>query len=126
MILESILGLKKCSHPNLTLDVDFAYCTDCGELVENQWFITRCSCCGMKQKAMIKNGKIIPSGKFCHNCGSNGFIIEKLIKIDFININYAVLIQKSEKTSNFKTLTQSWVESTRKNNDKPKLLPLFR
>lgn len=55
---------KVCHHENVRPDVDFAYCPDCGELVENQWFLIRCSCCGVKLKAIMKNGEIIPENRF--------------------------------------------------------------
>ena len=37
-----------CRHDKIRPDVDRAYCPDCGKLIKNEWFITRCSCCGVK------------------------------------------------------------------------------
>ncbi len=64
---------KKCTHPNVPLEDDIAYCPDCGELVENHWYIARCACCGVKQRATIRNGEVVPEDNFCHNCGSKAY-----------------------------------------------------
>ena len=91
-ILELFKFNKVCQHSKVRPDVDFAYCPDCGELIENQWYLVRCACCGVKIKGVIKNGEIIPERNFCHNCGTKDFIIERINKInadeldDFINI----------------------------------------
>ena len=131
MVLEFISSLlvqkKKCTHEHVGLDRDFAYCPDCGALIENQWYIVKCSCCGIKQKAIVKNGKIVPVGNFCHNCGNEEYTVEKLDTIDFININYAVLIRKETKTEpRYTPITQCWVDATRKMHAQPQLLPQFQ
>lgn len=111
---------RTCTHSKVSPDVDFAYCPDCGELIENQWYIVRCACCGVKLRGFIKNGEIIPEENFCHNCGNKNYIVERLDKINFIDINYAVLV-KAVTNSNYQNFTQSWVDS--KTQDcKPKLL----
>ena len=99
-----------CTHDNVSPSVQFSYCPDCGELIENEWFITRCACCGIKQKAIIKNGEIIPEANFCHNCGGNEYIVEKLPKINFIDINYAVLVISVVLEDRMEEVTQCWVE----------------
>ena len=96
MLFDFLYTKKECSHSKIPLEVDCAYCPDCGELVENQWFILRCACCGVKVKAMIRNGKIVPVEKHCTNCGMAEFNVEKLEKVNFINVNYAVLMKKSK------------------------------
>ena len=58
-LLEYFKNKKKCHHDKVTPDKDICYCPDCGELIENRWYITRCSCCGVKLKAIVKDGKII-------------------------------------------------------------------
>jgi len=100
---------EECSHEKITPDVESGYCPDCGEYVENQWFLSRCACCGIKQKTIIIKNKISTSTKFCRNCGNNSFIVEKINKINFIDINYAVVIKNifSNKKTSF---TQSWAE----------------
>lgn len=99
-----------CNHIKITPDMDCGYCPDCGEFVENQWFIVRCACCGIKEKATINNGKIMPASNFCKNCGSNEFEIEKIEKLSPSDFHFAVLIKQviSQKTLSF---IQTWVES---------------
>ena len=112
-----------CTHDNVSPSVQFSYCPDCGELIENEWFITRCACCGIKQKAIIKNGEIIPEANFCHNCGGNEYIVEKLDKINFVDINYAVLVKTVVPDEKVVQVTQSWED---KSANKQILLQLFQ
>jgi hypothetical protein len=119
---SKILGLtKECSHNNVPIEQDFYYCPDCGELIENQWYLIRCSSCGLKEAATVKNGKVIPLNNFCHNCGSFDYTVERLEKIDCININYAVLVRAIVKNET-QEYSQSWVEAIQTSFDKPKLL----
>lgn len=112
---------KNCLHHSVLPDVDFAYCPDCGELIENQWYLVRCACCGVKLKGIIRNGEIIPEKHFCHNCGTKDYVIERIDKINFIDINYAVLVKAIVENNNI-SYTQSWVDGFRKQDCKPKLL----
>ena len=116
-LLKFILPDKKCQHEKVTPDKDLCYCPDCGELIENCWYITRCRCCGVKMKAIIKDGKIIPEEKFCHNCGDKNFDIELIEKINFIDINYAVLV-KAIVEPQARELTQSWLDIQKQNSIK--------
>lgn len=125
-ILELFKFNKVCQHSKIRPDVDFAYCPDCGELIENQWYLVRCDCCGVKIKAIIKNGEIIPEKNYCHNCGTREYVIERINKINFIDISYAVLV-KAKVSHNITNFTQSWVENDfRTSNYRPKLLQEFR
>ncbi len=109
MILNNIFNFKKiCEHLNVSPEVDYAYCPDCGELVENQWYLVRCACCGVKLPGIIKNGVVIPEKHYCHNCGCKDFVVERINKINFIDIRYAVLV-KAIVDSDIKDYTQSWV-----------------
>ena len=116
---------SQCKHDKFSADRDIGYCPDCGELIENQWYILRCQCCGVKHRAICKQGKIIPADKFCENCGSKEFVAERIDKINFIDINYAVLV-KTVISNEIQNYTQSWVDSTETLNYKPRLLPQFR
>lgn len=118
-LLEYFKNKKKCHHDKVTPDKDICYCPDCGELIENRWYITRCSCCGVKLKAIVKDGKIMPEEKFCHNCGEKSFLVEQISKINFIDINYAVLV-KTIIEPDVQELTQSWLEY--QTSDQPKLI----
>lgn len=112
---------KKCTHDKVPLDDDIGYCPDCGELIENHWYIVRCGCCGVKQKATIKNGEVVPDGSFCHNCGSKLYIVEEINKIDCININYAILVREIIKNE-ISEYTQSWLDAMQISGYTPKLL----
>ncbi len=123
--MEFFKKSRQCKHENFPPDKDTGYCPDCGELIENRWFIVRCACCGVKHKAIIKNGQIVPVEKFCHNCGGKDFIVERVNKINFIDINYAVLVKTTVPCEHFE-FTQSWAESRETSNCTRKLLQQFR
>ena len=112
MFLTKLFKLNKnCTHDKITPDMEFGYCPDCGKLIRNEWFITRCACCGVKMRAIAKNGEIYPQNHYCTNCGSQEYIVEKLDKINFVDINFAVL-QKHEADEESAVLytTQCWEE----------------
>lgn len=120
LILEFFKQNRTCTHSKVRPDVDFAYCPDCGELIENQWYLVRCACCGIKLPAIIKNGEIVPEKHFCHNCGGREYTVERIDKINFIDISYAVLV-KAVVENNNTNFTQSWVSSETQ-DCRPKLL----
>ena len=101
---------KKCMHDKITPDMECGYCPDCGKLIQNEWYITRCACCGVKMKAIAKNGEIYPQNHFCTNCGSKEYTVEKLEKINFIDINFAVLQKKVVENPDSVSTTQCWEE----------------
>jgi hypothetical protein len=109
-LLDFFRRKHTCSHNHVSPSAKYSYCPDCGELIENEWYITRCACCGIKQKAIIKNGEIMPEANFCHNCGGNEYIVEKLDKINFIDINYAVLVKTVVEDNRIEEVTQCWAE----------------
>lgn len=111
---------KKCTHPKVPIEDDIGYCPDCGELVENHWYITRCSCCGVKQRATIRDGEVVPEEGFCHNCGSRAYQVEEIEKIDCININYAILVREIVKNE-ITEYTQSWMYAIQTSGYIPKL-----
>ncbi len=108
-LFEFFKNKKKCRHDKVSPQNDICYCQDCGELIENRWYIARCSCCGIKLKAIIKDGQVVPEAKFCHNCGSTQFEAELVSKINCIDINYAVLV-KTIIEPNIEEITQSWLD----------------
>lgn len=111
---------RKCTHEHVTPDKEYAYCPDCGKFIKNEWYITRCSCCGVKMRAMTKSGHVVPQMHYCSNCGCSDFTVEKLEKINFIDINFAVLIKRAvEGDTKFCSTTRCWQEKT---DVKPKLL----
>ena len=52
--------------------------------------------------------------------------IQNKIFIDFININYAVLIRKETETRSARKITQCWVDAREKTFEQPLLLPQFQ
>lgn len=60
---------------------------------------------------MIRNGKIVPVDKHCTNCGMAEFNVERLEKVNFINVAYAVLLKKTVHSEEV-DFTQSWVDVT--------------
>lgn len=119
---SKILGFnKECAHDKVPLDAEYYYCPDCGQLIENQWYLVRCTSCGLKEIATVKNGEIMPVDNFCHNCGGKEYTVERIEKIDCININYAVLIKAVVKNE-VEEYSQSWVDAIQTSNYIPKLL----
>ena len=120
MFLTNLFGFKKvCSHDKITPDMECGYCPDCGKFIQNEWYITRCACCGVKMKANVRNGEVIPQYHYCTNCGSKEYTVEKLSSINFIDINFAVLIKKEIEEPLRANSTQCWQEKT---SLQPKLL----
>jgi uncharacterized protein (UPF0212 family) len=118
-IIKFFTEKRQCRHTKVSLQDDVAYCPDCGELIENRWYIARCACCGIKLKAIVKNGEVTAEEKFCHNCGGKEFKPEQVSKINCIDINYAVLV-KTVIQPTYDEFTQSWVD--KKFNSNLKLL----
>ena len=118
--MELLKVNKKCTHDKLPIEDDIGYCPDCGELVENHWYLTRCACCGVKLRTTIRNGEVVPEENFCHNCGCREYIVEKLEKIDCININYAMVLREVVKNE-VSEYTQSWQEVIQTSGYIPKL-----
>lgn len=107
--LSILFNMKKCTHDKLGLYSGRFYCPDCGEYVENQWYLVRCSCCGVKRIAITKGTTVLPKDLFCSNCGEKEYYIEKLEHVNFIDINYATVLQTSLNLCS-KSFTQAWVE----------------
>lgn len=98
-----------CDHKKITPNMIAGYCPDCGEYIQNHWYITRCKCCGVKQRTVIKNGRIVANVKFCKNCGSESFVVEELSCLDIVNVNYAAVKRQVRKDKRQSTI-QAWVE----------------
>ena len=113
----------KCTHDKVHPEVEQAYCPDCGKLIRNEWYITRCSCCGVKMKAMVKNGQIVPQEHYCSNCGGEDFSVEKVEKLNFIDINFAALVKKESEGEVIGSTIKCWQERTA---ELPKLPVLCR
>ncbi len=121
MFLTNLFKFKRvCTHEHITPDMESGYCPDCGKLIKNEWYITRCACCGIKLKTVSIKGELQPQYHYCTNCGSQEFLVEKLEKINFIDINFAVLEKcEAEEHIHLRNTTQCWEEKT---DSQPKLL----
>jgi len=113
---------KECTHDKISPDKSGQYCPDCGKYVENKWFLTRCACCNVKRVSTAKYNEVMPIEKFCPNCGHTHYYIEEIKNINFIDINYAVLLKivNENLTPSF---SQGWLE--RENTEPIKLLGLI-
>lgn len=117
-----ILWKPSCKHDHIHPSIQAGYCPDCGEYVENHWYITRCECCGVKQKSLVRNGRVITDAHFCKNCGSSSFTVEEIDKPDIVNIRYAVVLKQVREIKKA-NLIQTWIEQ---NSCSPmKLLPSY-
>ena len=123
MFLLNLFNFKKsCSHNHIAPNIESGYCPDCGKFIQNEWFITRCACCGVKMKAIVRNNEVVPQYNFCENCGSKEYAVEKVPAINFIDINYAVLLKRVIEPVLKANTIQCWQE---KSNEPPKLLAQY-
>lgn len=109
MLLDFLKQKHECHHKNVPIDVDEAYCPDCGALIKNKWFLVRCSCCNIKRSAHTEYSEIKPDTKFCPNCGATDFYIQELNKVNFIDVHYAIF-KKIVIPQNKYTIRQVWIE----------------
>lgn len=121
MILDFLLHKNECKHSKIPIDVDEAYCPDCGALIRNKWFIVRCGCCNIKRNAHIQYNEIKPDTKYCPNCGETDFYVEELNQLNFIDIKYAVLKKVIIPQENF-TTRQVWIEKEENLIEEKKLI----
>lgn len=110
MVNLEFLGIK-CRHERVSINEDCAYCPDCGEYIEHRWYLARCSCCGVKRKAVAMGNGIISESDFCTNCGGLEIVIEELQSLNFIDISYAAVLKVSTKTPKI-NYTQVWINNT--------------
>ncbi len=123
-LFYNLVPVRECAHDKVSPTSDGEYCPDCGRYVVNEWYVTRCKCCGVKLQSMKKGGDVVPSENFCHNCGGSDYYVEKLSKIDFVNIHYAVLIKRAQEDANQFYTTQCWQDEEK--SDIAGYLPKFK
>ena len=109
MIFDFLKQKNECKHTRVPIDVEEAYCPDCGALIKNQWYLVRCCCCNIKRTAHTEYNKIKPNSKFCPNCGCDEFYIEELDNLTFIDVNYAILKKIVIPRKSYAT-RQIWIE----------------
>ncbi len=94
ILIKFIQNKFKCTHKNALLTSNEGYCPDCGEYLVKNYYLVRCSSCDIKREAKLYFNQIIPKSRFCSNCGSEDFYIEKIDKINFIDAKYAIYLKE--------------------------------
>ena len=116
-LLDLFLRKSTCSHTHALINTNEGYCPDCGAYLKKYFYIVRCSRCDLKREAKIYFGDVLPKEKYCTNCGSKEFYVEKLDTISFIDIPYAIHTKETVPQGEFEFASaQIWVDS---NNVKP-------
>ena len=110
-LFDLFLRKSSCVHTHALVSTNEGYCPDCGAYLKKYFYIVRCSCCEVKREAKVYFGEILPKEKFCTNCGSKEFHVEKLDAISFIDIPYAVHTKEVISQGEFEYASaQVWVE----------------
>ena len=121
ILIKFIKSKNKCTHKNALLYSDSGYCPDCGQFLVKNYYIVRCSCCDIKREAKLSWGEIVPVKRFCSNCGSSEYYIEKLDSLNLIDAQYAVYLKEIADEMHFHhPEAQIWVED----GEKLKQIPL--
>jgi len=94
ILIKFFENKQKCTHKNALLNQERGYCPDCGQYLQKNYYLVRCSVCDIKREAKICWGEIVPKEKYCTDCGSQEFYIEKIDKINFIDAKYAVYLKE--------------------------------
>lgn len=108
----NFFGLRnKCSHRNALLNSEEGYCPDCGKYLKKYYYIIRCKHCDIKRKGEVLYQGIYPVDSFCENCGGDDFYVEKLEKINFFDIKYAIISKEVVEEENpLQEVFQIWTE----------------
>jgi hypothetical protein len=64
----------------------------CDDLVDGKafWILLKCNKCDTKRIPMVNKGKIIPVNRYCKNCGSERFYLERKEDIERLDTIYAL------------------------------------
>ena len=111
ILLKLVKNHFKCIHKHALLYSDTGYCPDCGQYLVKNYYIVRCSRCDIKREAHLVWGEIEPKEKFCSNCGSSEYYIEKLDKVNFVDAHFAIYLKEiANDIMNLHPETTVWVE----------------
>ena len=111
-LILKILRFRACSHPNVETNKVLSYCPDCGKLIHINWYIIRCKCCGKKRIGILRGNKAIPIARYCTNCGTEEYIVEKINSLNYFDMNYAIAKKEEEVVTPPQNCTESWVDET--------------
>jgi len=122
ILIKFIKQKKKCQHKNALLHSNSGYCPDCGKFLVKNYYIVRCACCDIKREAKLSWGEIVPVEKFCSNCGSKEFYIEKLDSVSLVDAQYAIYLKEiADELKYLHPEAQIWVEE---DEEKIRQIPL--
>ena len=111
ILIRLIKNRCKCTHKHALLHQDSGYCPECGEFLIKNYYLLRCARCDIKREAKLIWGEIAPKDKYCSNCGSEEYYIEKIDNVNFVDAHYAIYLKEiSDKMQNLHPETQIWVE----------------
>ena len=111
ILLKFFHNQQKCNHKNALINTNMGYCPDCGQFLVKNYYIVRCSRCDIKRQARLAWGEIVPSDKYCSNCGSSEYYIEKLDKVSFVDAQYALYLKEiADEMQNLHPEAQIWIE----------------
>ena len=111
ILISFLKNQNKCSHKNALLYSSSGYCPDCGQYLLKNYYLIRCLRCDIKREAKISWGEIVPSEKYCSNCGASEFYIEKLDSVNFVDASYAIYLKEiANEMQVLHPETQVWVE----------------
>ena len=111
VLVAFLKNKNNCNHKNALLYSDCGYCPDCGEYLVKNYYLVRCLRCDIKREAKIVWGEVVPKEKFCSNCGARDFYIEKIDKVNFVDVNYAVYLKEIvNEVSSLHPEAQIWVD----------------
>ena len=102
---------NKCNHKNALIHANEGYCPDCGQYLVKNYYLIRCSRCEIKRNAKLYWDEIIPTSKYCSNCGCEEYYIEKIDNINFVDAQYALYIKEiANEIQDLHPETQIWVD----------------
>jgi hypothetical protein len=111
ILIKLIKNKNKCTHRNALINSNIGYCPDCGQYLIKNYYIIRCASCNIKREAKLAWGEIIPAKKFCQNCGTQDYYIEKIDSVNFIDANYAIYLKEiANEKYDLHVENQIWVE----------------
>lgn len=117
MIRKLVKNLFKCRHKNAILYSSEGYCPDCGQYLKKSYYVVRCTCCGIKRTAKKNFDEIIPTEKFCTNCGEKEYVTEKYNTLNLVDINYAIEVKEAVEYGVQSEKIEIWIDE---NNEAPK------
>ncbi len=123
-IKKLLSEIFKCHHKNAILHSNEGFCPDCGKYLKKTYYIIRCAHCDIKRGAKKQFENIVPTEKFCTNCGHNEYIIEKYDKLNIVDINYAIEVKEVIEENIPINELEIWIDNNQKKEEK-KTVPLI-